>query len=1113
MGLLTIAARLLILPLCASIFTNINVKAMSPHLNAATSTSATTPITDTLAYKFLMEFHDMQESQYHLDNSRQDSHDIHHHQHQHQLQQQTQYQVKQQSQQSMRETELQIQTQVTTPQYFIETCENFLLGDEQLGDNYIATDDAANFFEFLCDLFNLETEICFNEEIPFHSLQISIQFAFIHFVCPDDVETLEEDQECIDILRAQARERETFGLVITDVEMTVVQDKVTAFCSNVYQYATDFHLGTLAPTKSPAPSATPTISMEPTISTHPSLSNVPSIAPFASSIQPTTSYQPSSLLGKKGGTESPKPSSVPSSSPAPTDVPSPPPTATPSVSLAPTSSPSDAPSAATTYAVVFTFVMGFDDANVHQGVIDGNRKDILSNTRTAIQTVLQESRISRRYLRRGRNGRDDSSIISGISDSDIRRALGLSLAQADGSIQNKVTQNTACPSDFTLSTDCILIATEVTVTAAGDDFFSSKAEIESKVRTPIKESMDNKSFKDKIENVEVKEVKYLLDGPPPPVPNENPIGVGGGSIAGITIGSVLLLVAIAFFVGRVRAKTRDRDNEISEENELASVSDFYVDEDEEGSLTDVDADENNKNELSAIEENEVSQTKSRGMQFDTVTGAAVGSVAMSYASASSFNSDTSGYSADDPESQAKAIEEGDVLVDKLDAAVHAGDWAAVAAIAGDLSQADDISTMSSFYSKTGDVSYDPSERDNLKPGDAKRAAKIDKLIADGDWNAVGATAAAFSSEASSSSSGSSESRKSGSSKDNATDTRRSLLNFIQGPWQSKAAAEAVNNEDENDEAAPISAEPDVEAPEEEDTHEEEDAPMGSVNANEEMSESEASDLTPGIVPSEGQSNAPSDALVGLGTIGATGALAAAAYHGSESDTTATDDDAKQLLNASSKKKRGWAGLFSLRRKSDKQEEVVTRSLALQEDSSVSSWSRGEDSSPDIYRNIYGEAQSGNEIPPEMETFGENLGLAAAEDALYADKGESDGGLSAKSSNSLRDELDKAIESGDWAAVEKQTNEMLEAGVDDDSPVAAFPPDDKSTISDVDSDVDTTNDREVWSADNKSDDGSDDIDDERISMLEELIETDDWQGIVDNARIHTKDESVIIEDNA
>ncbi len=169
-------------------------------------------------------------------------------------------------------------------------------------------------------------------------------------------------------------------------------------------------------------------------------------------------------------------------------------------------------------------------------------------------------------------------------------------------------------------------------------------------------------------------------------------------------------------------------------------------------------------------------------------------------------------------------------------------------------------------------------------------------------------------------------------------------------------------------------------------------------------------------------------------------------------------------------------------------------------------------------NLYGAApQAGDDMPAEMRAFGEDHGLAAAERAMEeeeekqeyqnmtSDREGSDGGLSGKSSESLRDELDRAIESGDWAAVEKQTNEMLEVGDGNTGQRRS------RSLSDIDSEIDTS-DGEGWSAGNQSDNESEIIDDERIEMLEKLIETDDWQGIVDNSQIHTKaDDSVAGDD--
>ena len=61
-----------------------------------------------------------------------------------------------------------------------------------------------------------------------------------------------------------------------------------------------------------------------------------------------------------------------------------------------------------------------------------------------------------------------------------------------------------------------------------------------------------------------------------------------------------------------------------------------------------------------------------------------------------------------PETLQKSIEREDKIAIELSEAIHAGDWNKIAAFAGDdLSQDDDISALSSIYSRSG-LSYDPS---------------------------------------------------------------------------------------------------------------------------------------------------------------------------------------------------------------------------------------------------------------------------------------------------------------------------------------------------------------------------------------------------------------------
>jgi hypothetical protein len=277
--------------------------------------------------------------------------------------------------------------------------------------------------------------------------------------------------------------------------------------------------------------------------------------------------------------------------------------------------------------------------------------------------------------------------------------------------------------------------------------------------------------------------------------------------------------------------------------------------------------------------------------------------------------------------------------------------------------------------------------------------------------------------------------------------------------------------------------------------------MQNVDAKDVVSSSEPSDLESG---GEGQINVASRSLV-VGT--------PSPYH-SESETTATDDDTKQLIgNVEKKKKSPWTGVFTFKKKKveSEDEEDASKSLALQEDSSVSSWSRGGDSSPDASMNLYGKSDQSDSdnMPPEMKAFGEDHGLAAAEIAMEEEErkkngNDSEGELSEKSSGSLRDELDRAIETGDWAEVQMQTEKMFVDGEESQN--------ESGDISDADSDVDTSG-LEGWSNDNRTDDESELIDDERIEILEKLIETDDWQGIVDNSQIHTNaDDSVVVDDN-
>lgn len=177
-------------------------------------------------------------------------------------------------------------------------------------------------------------------------------------------------------------------------------------------------------------------------------------------------------------------------------------------------------------------------------------------------------------------------------------------------------------------------------------------------------------------------------------------------------------------------------------------------------------------------------------------------------------------------------------------------------------------------------------------------------------------------------------------------------------------------------------------------------------------------------------------------------------------------------------------------------------LALQEDSSgASSWSHSSDDE-NVLVDPYGEGRNVHQSPMqgEIEAFGSGYGLAAAEKSFQtegASSVDSDNYASVESRESLRDGLDRAIESGDWAALERQTNDMLE--IPDEEILGITGP-----TSSGDTLNDDTDSQGGWST--GDDEGSNrtsasSVDNERIKTLERLIETDDWQGIVTASRIH------------
>lgn len=220
-----------------------------------------------------------------------------------------------------------------------------------------------------------------------------------------------------------------------------------------------------------------------------------------------------------------------------------------------------------------------------------------------------------------------------------------------------------------------------------------------------------------------------------------------------------------------------------------------------------------------------------------------------------------------------------------------------------------------------------------------------------------------------------------------------------------------------------------------------------------------------------------------------------------------DDNTQPKGDAANAKssKRSWISNLPFRKKADENigdTDPTLRALALEEDPSiVESWNVTEESNgrddivaiapiPIVHKNT-------------NQTTKDNATQSTAEKSdsisqipTIADE------ISLKTSDEFRDELDKAIESGDWAAFEQQTAGILNA------PLISSKASNHSAS--IDSSYDDAEDESVesgWSSDDKSvSEESMEIDDERIAELERLIDSDDWQGLVTTARIHADDDS-------
>lgn len=462
----------------------------------------------------------------------------------------------------------------STSAKFISLCQNFLLSDEIVQDNQITNVEFALFFEYLCT--ELPKESCIGQEIPFYSLSMEIQLTFIDMICPRDKETnLYIDPACIDSLFNDIQHKNQFGYII-DEHDNLNQD-AEQYCTNLYALSAKYHNGTYEP--SPSPSSSPSItskpSLIPTLLPSTVVSNKPSASPsLRPSISPTT--------------------------PRPSDSPT-------------TPEPSHAP---IEFKVAFTYMMGFDDAQVQSNVLDDTQPEIMNSISIAIANILydkapemigQKNHSERRYIIRSL--RDSSPKLSDPSPLSVEKLniqhhllekliLWNDENNNNNGVEHLLYQDQECDESFTKSEKCIIVVSQVTLVSS---IQRTKETVHELVSTSIQSSMNDDSFRNKTNVEGINEVKYIGDGYNIPLSSSGigttniddgttSSGVGGGYVSGVTIASVLLFVVFAFVIRRRVANPKDGNEIKASDSDLEEASESNI----EG-ISEPDTDDNDSN--------------------------------------------------------------------------------------------------------------------------------------------------------------------------------------------------------------------------------------------------------------------------------------------------------------------------------------------------------------------------------------------------------------------------------------------------------------------------------------------------------------------------------------
>lgn len=523
-------------------------------------------------------------------------------------------------------------------------------------DNRITNTEAADFFEEFCDI--VQNPDCKDKDIAFMNLHTSIQLRFLKVVCPRN-STGAVDQDCLDRLIAEVNKENEFGVEITDENRVVIDRSLGVYCSDIYRYSQNYHLGFCEDEPSSMPSSPPTAAPN----RRPTQGRVPTRSPNRNPT-PSPSARPTSTSNKK-------------------------------------------------YTREFTYMMGVKDANVLQGIVGNGRNDILNSANEAIERILnvRSPRIGNddELMRIPNEGvehiyKNEASCLNELPRSTycVVFVAKIDLLSLNEFSTDDVNDAVFPPLNRSIEDESFLIL--VNREAMNDDDVIEVYYVSDGYNPPSDEPLTRLVLS-------AGTITGIVFGV-----------IGSMLCLALTICTACRnrrgvqedVKNDRDLIFEERDFSDDDDLYLDEEHFEDNDLKFIVAFEEKSKRVTSSSKPNNlfgissEKKMETLDKLSTVRTSNKN-RFTSKTNMASGNaflmnptnISSSEIASSSGDSDLS------PNTLLKSIEREEKLADEIDEAIHAGDWNAIAVLSDDLNKDDDLSAMSSMQSRTG-LSYDPS---------------------------------------------------------------------------------------------------------------------------------------------------------------------------------------------------------------------------------------------------------------------------------------------------------------------------------------------------------------------------------------------------------------------